>query len=211
MRNMRRQNNMSEDGTDDESDSITSLPPDEAADARSIDAVDYAQLGEHVASVLNAAELAATAIRTQAEQEGAAQVTEAGRQAGKILHEAEGLRTEAEEANRLMREQAESYAERTRRDADVEASRLLEAAQKAAATLAREEELRQRELREDIERTEKRLTELGAGLRDLATSLDELVNAGRPPADEADQSHAASLDASLMATIGAERAADAES
>jgi hypothetical protein len=208
---MRRQNNMSEDGTDDESDSITSLPPDEAAAGRSIDAVDYAQLGEHVASVLNAAELAATAIRTQAEQEGAAQVTEAGRQAGKILHEAEGLRTEAEEANRLMREQAESYAERTRRDADVEASRLLEAAQKAAATLAREEELRQRELREDIERTEKRLTELGAGLRDLATRLDELVYAGRPPADEADQSHDASLDASLMATIGAERAADAES
>jgi len=212
MRNiMRRQGGLPEDGADYERDPGTSSTRDESADVRSADVVDYGDLGEHVASVLKAAELAAVGIRTQAEQEASAQVSEAGRQAGKILHEVEGLRAEAEEANRLMREQAESYAERTRQDADGEASKVLHAAEEAAATLARDEEVRQKALREDIARAEKRLTELGVGLRDLAARLEELVNADGPPADEADQGREgddASLDASLMASIGTERATD---
>ncbi len=205
---MRGQEEVPEDNTGFEGDSDTSLTRDQSADQQSTDVVDYAELGEHVASVLKAAELAAIEIRTQAEQEAAAQVSEAGRQAGKILHEAEGLRAETEEANRLMREQAEAYAGRTRRDADVEASKVLQSAD------VRDEEVRERVLREDIERTEERLTELGVGLRDLAARLEELVSADRPPADEVDRSRGgddASLDASLVASIGAERTTDAKS
>ena len=211
---MRGQEEVPEDNTGFEGDSDTSLTRDQSADQQSTDVVDYAELGEHVASVLKAAELAAIEIRTQAEQEAAAQVSEAGRQAGKILHEAEGLRAETEEANRLMREQAEAYAGRTRRDADVEASKVLQSAEEGAAIRVRDEELRQRVLREDIERTEERLTELGVGLRDLAARLEELVSADRPPADEVDRSRGgddASLDASLVASIGAERTTDAKS
>ncbi len=215
MRNkMRGQEEVPEDNAGFEGDSDTSLTRDQSADKQSTDVVDYAELGEHVASVLKAAELAAIEIRTQAEQEAAAQVSEAGRQAGKILHEAEGLRAETEEANRLMREQAEAYAGRTRRDADLEASKVLQAAEEAAVTRVRDEEVRERVLREDIERTEERLTELGVGLRDLAARLEELVSADRPPADEVDRSRGgddASLDASLVASIGAERTTDAKS
>jgi vacuolar-type H+-ATPase subunit H len=196
-KNMRSRRDVREDGA--------TLTEDE--DARSPDVVDYEELGEHVASVLKAAELAAQEIRTRAENEAMAQVSEAGRQAGTMLHEAEGLRAETEEANRAMREQAESYAEKTRRDADAEASNVLQAAEQAVVTRASDDEARQTALHEDIERTERRLTELVSGLRDLAERLEELVSADQPDADEVDQRSGgddASLDASLMASIGAE-------
>jgi vacuolar-type H+-ATPase subunit H len=211
---MRGQEEVPEDNAGFERDSDTGLTRDESADAPTTDVVDYGELGEHVASVLKAAEFAAKEIRTQAEQEAAAKVSEAGRQAGKILHDAEGLRAETEEANTLMREQAEAYAGRTRRDADVEASKVLQSAEEGAAIRVRDEELRQRVLREDIKRTEKRLTELGMGLHALAAQLEELVSADRPPADEVDRGRGgddASLDASLVASIGAERTTDAKS
>jgi peptidoglycan DL-endopeptidase RipA len=183
-----------------ESDSATNSKPVESVDAHGTDGAYYEELGEHVASVLKAAELAARGIRTKAEQEAEAQLTEAGRQAGKILHDAEGLRAEAE-----------AYAARTREDADAQASKALQDAQETAANRTREENERQRALREDIERSKNRLTELGAGLRDLATRLEELV--GADPADEGDQRRtgdSASLDTSLIASIG-ERTADAKS
>jgi DNA repair exonuclease SbcCD ATPase subunit len=183
-----------------DSDSATDSKPVESMDAHGSDGADYEELGEHVASVLKAAELAAREIRTKAEQEAEAQVTEAGRQAGKILHDAEGLRAEAE-----------AYAARTRQDADAQASKALQDAEETAADRTREEDERQRALREDIERSKKRLTELGAGLRDLATRLDELV--GLDPADDGVQrrtGESASLDTSLIASIG-ERTADAKS
>jgi chromosome segregation ATPase len=161
---------------------------------------DYEGLGEHVASVLKAAELAAREIRTEAEQEAETRVTEAGRQAGEILHEAEGLRAEAE-----------AYAARTRQDADAQASKALQDAQETAANRTREEDERQRALRDDIERSENRLTELSAGLRDLATRLEELVGADHEEeGDRGRTGESASLDTSLIASIG-ERTADAKS
>ena len=92
-----------------ESDSALDSKPVESMDAHGTDTADYEELGEHVASVLKAAQLAALEIRAKAEQEAEAQVTEAGRQAGKILHDAEGLRAEAE-----------AYAARARQDADAQ-------------------------------------------------------------------------------------------
>jgi vacuolar-type H+-ATPase subunit H len=214
MRKSMRTQDASEDGAVLESDSGTASKPVESMDAHSTEVVNYEELGEHVASVLKAAELAARGIRTKAEQEAEARVSEAGRQAGRILHDAEGLRAETEDASRVLREQAEAYAGRTRQDADVEASKVLQAAQEAVATVTRDEEERQGTLREDIERSEKRLTELGAGLRDLAMRLEELVGTDRPLADEVDQRRTddgASLDTSLIESIGADKTADAKS
>ena len=202
----------SDEGVDFESVAEVSSTRADGADTQSADVVDYGELGEHVASVLEAAETAAVEIRKQAEQEAAAQVSEAGRQAGMILHEAEGLRAEAEKANRLMREEAEAYAGRTRQDADIEAAKVLQAADQAVATRVSEEAARQRALREDIERTETRLTELGTGLRDLAKRLDELVSTDRVDVDgiaPTRDGEDASLDRSLMASIEAERPTDA--
>jgi hypothetical protein len=200
---------MSDEGADFESMSEVSSTHADGADPQSIDVVDYGEMGVHVASVLKAAEAAAVEIKRQAEQEAAAQVGEAGRQAGMILHETEGLRAEAEKANRLMREEAEAYAERTRRDADTEAASVLQAAERAAATRTSDDEARQRALREDIERTETRLSELGTGLHDLATRLEELVSDRVDGAARARDGDDASLDRSLMASIEAERKADA--
>jgi hypothetical protein len=200
---------MSDEGADFESVSEVSSTHADDADTRSTDVVDYGELGVHVASVLEAAETAAVEIKRQAEQEATAQVSEAGRQAGMILHETEGLRAEAEKANRLMREEAEAYAERTRRDADIEAASALQAAEQAAASRASEDEARQRALREDIERTETRLAELGTGLHDLATRLEELVSDRVDGAARTRDGDDASLDRSLMASVEAERKADA--
>ena len=185
-------------------------PSAEAAEADSTDRADrgaYRDLGDHVASVLNAAEAAAAVIREQAGQEAAAKVGEATRRAGTILHEAEGLRAESVESDRQLRAQAEAYAERTRREADEEAAKLLEAARETAATTTREQEARQHALREDIARTEKRLAELGLGLRDLAAQLEALVmaKAAREGETEVRRDDGASLDTSLMASLGAER------
>jgi vacuolar-type H+-ATPase subunit H len=213
MRKNLRTRDVSEDGGL-ESDSGMGSTLVQSTDEQGTDGLDYEKLGEHVASVLKAAELAVQGMRAKAEQEAEKQVSEAGRQAGRILHEAEGLRAETEETSRVLREQAEAYAERTRQDADAEAAKVLLAAEEKAATRARDEEERQRALREDIERSEKRLTELGAGLRDLATRLEELVGAKRPLADEVDErppGDGASLDTSLIASIGAERTTDARS
>jgi hypothetical protein len=208
MRKNLRTQEASEDAAVLESDSGTDSTLVHSTAEQSPDVLDYEELGEHVASVLKAAELAARGIRAKAEQEAEAQMSEAGRQAGRILHDAEGLRVETEEANRVLREQAEAYAGRTRRDADVEAAKVLQATEEAVATRERDQEERKRALLEDIERSEKRLAELGTGLRDLAARLEELVGIDPPLADEVDQPRTddgASLDTSLIASIGAGR------
>jgi hypothetical protein len=64
-------------------------------------------------------------------------------------------------------------------------------------------------LHEDIERTETRLTELGTGLHDLATRLEELVSDHADGAGRTRDGDDASLDRSLMASIEAERTTDA--
>jgi hypothetical protein len=178
-----------------------------SADVESASVDDYGHIGEHVASVLRAAESAAMEITARAEEDAAKQVSEAARQAGMILHEAEGIRAETEDANRLLREQADAYAERTRKDAEAKAADLLQAARLAATTRAHEDEERQRALRRDIDLSEARLSELGTGLRDLAVRLEELVATDRPTADapaERPGGDDASLDATLMATVTAE-------
>jgi vacuolar-type H+-ATPase subunit H len=179
----------------------------DTADVESASVDDYGHIGEHVAAVLRAAESAAMEITARAEEDAAKQVSEAARQAGMILHEAEGIRAETEDANRLQREQADAYAERTRKDAEVKAADLLQAARLAVTTRAHEDEERQRVLRKDIDLTEARLSELGTGLRDLAARLEELVATDRPTADapaERPGDDDPSLDAALMATVTAE-------
>jgi hypothetical protein len=178
--------------------------------------LDYTKLGEHVAFMVKAVEIAAEEIREEAQrdaerirehaqQEATTRVDEANREADKMLTEANRLRAETEEAAKLTRERADAYAEEQRRAAETEASKVIERAEQLEARKAQAEEERRKTLQQDIELTEKRLNQLVAGLRDLALGLETLVDAETPAArgDEDQTSKPEeTLDESLRASIG---------
>jgi cell division septum initiation protein DivIVA len=138
-------------------------------------AADYSQFGEHVASVLKAAEAAAERL-----------ADDARRQASEILAQAKDVR-----------EQADGYAEQKHREVDAETSKLLESAELTAARRVQEARQRNEALHKDLELTEKRLQDLVVGLRTLASHLENLLGPGSESGvDEA-------LRDSLSATVGA--------
>lgn len=179
-------------------------------------ATDYGKLGEHVASVVKAAEVAAEGIRAEAkqeaerlrvgsEQQAATRLDEAKLEAGKMLHEAGQLRAEAEEANKTMRESAAAHAQEKRREAEAEAAKVLEAAKQIERREEYAAEERLSTLQQNVEATEKRLNQLVGGLREVALQLEDLAEAGGPSVpsaegrtDEAEES----LDESLRASLG---------
>ncbi len=110
----------------------------------------YSKLGEHVASVLEAAERAAK------------QLTEEARSSAVSLRERS--QREAEE----LLAAAKSEAETLLRTAQQEGDRRAQAAQE-----------RSRILEENVAATEQRLKQLTTGLRELASLLDALVDADR--------------------------------
>jgi cell division septum initiation protein DivIVA len=136
---------------------------------------DYSQFGEHVASVLKAAEAAAERL-----------AEDARRQATDILGQAKNVR-----------EQADVYAEQKQREVDAETAKLLEAAELSAARRVQDARQRNEALHKDLELTEKRLQDLVTGLRTLASHLEDLLGPGsKAGVDEA-------LHDSLSATVGA--------
>jgi vacuolar-type H+-ATPase subunit E/Vma4 len=138
-------------------------------------AADYSQFGEHVASVLKAAEAAAERL-----------AEDARRQATEILAQAKDVR-----------EQADVYAEQKQREVDAETAKMLESAELTAARRVQEARQRNEALHKDLELTEKRLQDLVSGLRTLASHLENLLGAGSDGGvDEA-------LRDSLSATVGA--------
>jgi hypothetical protein len=177
---------------------------------------DYAQLGEHVASVLQAARAAAEKITEEARQEAGrvqdgareeatAILAEANRAASSMLSEADHLRAEAESKSAKTRDEAEAYAAEKRRDADAEASSLIAGAEQAAKHHVEAEARRKQALAENIEVTEKRLRDLVAGLRELAARLEDLVH---PDAESAlregapgDRTEGDTLDEALKASV----------
>jgi hypothetical protein len=179
-------------------------------------AVDYAKLGEHVASVVKAAEVAAEGIRAEAEQEAerlrerseqqaAARVDEANREAGKMLDEAGQLRAEAEEATKTMGERAAAHAQEKRRKAEAEAAKVIEAAKQIERGQEYAAEERLRTLQQNVELTEKRLNQLVGGLREVALQLEGLAETESPSvrSDEGQTSEAEeTLDESLRASLG---------
>jgi hypothetical protein len=149
------------------------------------DPAEYAALGEHVASVLKAANEAAARIRREA-QDDAQRIADASRQealatlseanhADKVLFEADQFRLEAEEGAKATCAAAEAYAEQHRREAQEQASRLIAEADQEAARRARETAQRYRTLQDDVVRTEQRLEQLVGGLRELASRLEDVL------------------------------------
>jgi hypothetical protein len=146
----------------------------------------YAQVGEHVASVIRAAETAAAALSEQADSEAAAirnaALAEAAQMVKDAQAEAEQLRAKASELGKSAkaeaekaRQEADAYAAQRRRDADEAAAKVLQEAEQAAAGELHDALAREEAQRRAIARTEQRLGDLAGGLHDLARHLEELV------------------------------------
>jgi hypothetical protein len=151
-------------------------------------AADYGKLGEHVTSVLEAANQAAAKIREEARSTAQEIAERAQREAGtwlekaraeteKLSHEASRLRIEAEEESLEMKERANAYDTEKRREADRQASALIAGAKREASEHTRAAQERGAALAKNIELSEQRLRQLVAGLRDLAVRLEELLQA----------------------------------
>lgn len=171
---------------------------------------DYAKIGEHVTSVLDAARAAAAKIRNDAREDArrvagqtrkdAAEALEtARREADETSAEAVKLLAEVEKESRETRQQASAYQVEKRQDAEAEASKIVTTAKREASEHTRAAQERRSALDENITLTEERLRQLAGGLRDLAGRLDELLPAQTQvsipdPTHEADSR---SLEASL--------------
>jgi cell division septum initiation protein DivIVA len=143
---------------------------------------DYSHFGEHVASVLKAAEAAAERVAEDARRDAAA-----------ILGEAKDVR-----------EQAEVYAQQKQREADAQAAKVVEGAELTATRRVHEARQRNEALHKDLELTETRLRDLVTGLRNLASHLDGLLGEG------GERQVDKTLHDSLSATVGANASAHAD-
>ena len=184
-------------------------------DSRTV-APDYAQFGEHLSSVLQAANEAAKKLeddaRTEAErlrertQSQAASTLDSARQESeKLLAEAERQRTEAENEINQTRKQAETYAAEKLRDAEAQAADIVSRAEEVAKTRSIAAEKRSRELEANVELAEERLQQLATGLVDFASRLEGFIE--RPVAHVGGEKSASEpteermLDKTLVASI----------
>jgi hypothetical protein len=184
-------------------------------DARKV-APAYAQFGEHLSSVLQAANEAAKKVeedaRTEAERlrnrtqsQAASTLEDARRESEKLLVEAERLRTEAENESRQTRERAETYAAEKLRDAEAKAAGIVARAEEVAQSRAIAAEERSRELETNVELAERRLQQLATALIETASQLEGVVE--RPVAHAAGEKSASEptgeglLEETLVASI----------
>jgi hypothetical protein len=148
--------------------------------------LDMSSVGEHVASVLAAAEAAAQRIRSEAQQEAKETEQEAARAANEIrtraTQEAQAERAssrrlvdEAEVASRGIRAEADQYADDRRREAEAQAAQTVRDAERRAASIADTSDERNRVLLANIAESETRLRDLAQSLRGVAASLDDVV------------------------------------
>ena len=175
---------------------------------------DLDRLGDHVSSIVSAAETAAVRIQEEARQEaervreqeqkeGAARAEAAREDADATRTEAKRLRSETEDWTKQTRTAAEKYAADRRSEAETEARTILTAAELQAAAFGKDAERRQQALKMDISLAEDRLRQLASGLHDLAARLDKLLS--RPFA-EAEQSELSTRENdSLIDALGRSR------
>jgi cell division septum initiation protein DivIVA len=146
----------------------------------------FAELGQHVATVLATAREAAAKIEEDARREAAQVLERAKAEAAKTLTDAREKVTEmeAEAAEKRsaafataedVRTRADAYAEQKRQEADEAVAEANARAERQARERARAAEERQQALDSHVERTEERLRKLVTGLRELAGRLDVLV------------------------------------
>jgi hypothetical protein len=179
----------------DNADDRAGAPPgaiasdaDRAA-ARALDSAamsDLAGVGDHIASVLAAAEAAASNLRAGAEEEAnevrlrVKQEGESARAAARQIVE------EAEASGAEIRGDADRYAEDRRRKADEQAAKILSEAKRNAASLAETSQERHRVVLTNIATSEARLRDLAKSLRAVASALDTVVG-DRPQADDSER------------------------
>jgi cell division septum initiation protein DivIVA len=168
-------------------------PPDTAprtveADNEAEPMTDYGKLGEHVTSVLEAANKAAAKIREdartnaervaeQSQNEASALLEQARGHAEKLTRESERVLAEAKKESREMTQRAEAYVAEKRRQAEAEATGILSRARRDASEHTRAAQERRSALANDVAMSEERLGQLVGGLRNLAVRLEELVDA----------------------------------
>jgi cell division septum initiation protein DivIVA len=149
---------------------------------------DYGKLGEHVTSVLEAANQAAAKIRDdartnaervakQSQNEASALLEQARGHAEKLSRESERVLAEAKKESRAMTQRAEAYVAEKRREAEAEATGILSRARRDASEHTRAAQERRSALANDVALSEERLGQLVGGLRNLAVRLEELVHA----------------------------------
>jgi hypothetical protein len=204
-----------QDGADTPDETSTTAELDAGADRQTgDDTLDSTRLGEQVAFVLEAVEIAASGIREEARKDAERIVEHAREEAATALHEATELRAGAEEASRVTRERADSYAEDRRQKTEAEATRVLDAAQQEAARRLEGKDERQRALDEGIQLSEARLNQLKMGLQTLTTLIEKLLQSEGVPvqvpvqsaereASEPEETLDESLKASLAPQVGA--------
>ena len=179
---MRRRFNEREGGGADQAEAVVA----EASEAGERGEGGFAELGQHVATVLATAREAAERIEGDARREAAlvleraqAEATEtlsqARDKAGEIEADTAEKRSAAIAAAEDIRARADSYAEQKRQEVDEAAVEVVARAERQARDRARAAEERQQALNVNVERTEERLRKLVTGLRELAGRLDVLV------------------------------------
>jgi cell division septum initiation protein DivIVA len=146
----------------------------------------FAELGQHVATVLATAREAAERIEGDARREAAQVLERAKAEAEQTLAQARerAAEIEAETGEKRsaafataedVRTRADAYAEQKRQEADEAAAEVAARAERQVRDRARAAEERQQALDSHVERTEERLRKLVTGLRELAGRLDVLV------------------------------------
>ena len=179
---MRRRFNEREDGG---AEQVETTPPEPPAAAERMEG-GFAELGQHVATVLATAREAAEKIESDARREAAQLLERAQAEAAETLSDArdKAAQIEAETnekrsaaiaASEDIRSRADAYAEQKRQEADEATAEALARAERQARDRARAAEERQQALDSHVERTEERLRKLVTGLRELAGRLDVLV------------------------------------
>lgn len=154
---------------------------------------DYAKVGEHVASVLEAARSAAAKIRQEARDDARDVVERARKLADETVAEAHREASEANAAAERTRAESEAAAAQVRERADHDAADVRSAAQKEGAEIVARAEADARErtleahtrmvnLGKSISRAEERVVQLVAGLRDTASRLESVITLEDVPA-----------------------------
>jgi vacuolar-type H+-ATPase subunit H len=150
----------------------------------------YAEFGDRVAAVLQAAEQAAEQIRSDAKTD-AEQMTRQAEQESKTLldearSEAQRVRVEADTDAKNTREAVESYATNHRREAEEKATKALadaesqaRASREAAEAMAQRIEESARSLEEEVREQERmirgRMQRYLAALRDVSGQIEEVL------------------------------------
>jgi hypothetical protein len=150
----------------------------------------YAEFGDRVAAVLQAAEETAEQIQSEAKT-AAEQMTREAEQASRSMleeakREAQRVRVEADTEARNTREAVESYATNHRREAEEKAAKTLaesdaqaRAAREAAEAMAQRIEEGARSLEEEVREQERmirgRMQRYLAALRDVSSQIEEVL------------------------------------